>query len=73
MADSPAARLRAWLRDPDRQPLGPADKRAGLDEGLLQFSPSNLLCSTMLYGESLYLQEMPGTNNSAPSYIHAGR
>ena len=25
-----------------------------------------------LYGESLWLQEMPVTNNGAPSYIHAG-
>jgi Ca2+-binding EF-hand superfamily protein len=42
--------------------------KAGLDEGLLQFSLSNLFIWRIPYK----LQEMSVTNNSAPSYIHTG-
>jgi hypothetical protein len=42
---------------------------ASLDEGRLSLS----LPILFLYGESLQVQQMSVTNNSAPSYIHAGR
>ena len=41
---------------------------AGLDEGLPSFS----LPIIFLYGESLQVQQMPVTNNSAPSYTRTG-
>jgi pre-mRNA-splicing factor SYF2/beta-D-xylosidase 4 len=44
--------------------------------GRLRRGPSGIVpLQSHLYGESLnlWLQEMPVTNNSAPSYIHAGR
>jgi hypothetical protein len=67
-----AAGLRVKLKGAERHWDDPmwngVEAPAGFDEGLLSLSLSN----SLLYGESLKLQEMPVTNNSAPSYIHAG-
>ena len=46
-----------------------APAAASLDEGL----PSLSIPILFLYGESLQVQQMSVTNNSAPSYIHTGR
>jgi hypothetical protein len=43
-------------------------RTARLDEGILQLSRPN----SRLYGESLQVQNMTVTNDSAPSYIRAG-